>query len=422
MTERLLQYIWQFKYFNSTDLRTTKDLTLQVIHPGTYNTNQGPDFLNAKIRFEQTIWAGSIELHINSSEWKTHNHGADEHYKNVVLHVVWKEDAELDLAFPTLQLQDRVSGLLLNRYEELMQSPLFIPCQQHLQQVSNLTFTSWKERLLVERLQQRALHIEGLLKTNNHHWEETFWWMLARNFGLKVNSDSFEKIAQSIPINVLAKHKNQVQQLEALLLGQAGLLDRKFNDAYPNMLRREYRFLQKKYGLQKVHYPLYFLRMRPANFPTVRLAQLAALINESHHLFSIIKESATIPEVEKLLNVTANDYWHYHYTLDEPTAFSKKKLGRQMIENILINTIIPVLYAYGYFNNNDLYKNKALHWMEQVAAEKNSITKGFEMLGIENKSAFNSQSLIQLKNEYCNYKRCLQCAIGNAILSIDHSP
>lgn len=421
MTERLLQYIWQFKYFNATNLRATNDLPLQVIHPGIYNTNQGPDFLNAKIRYEQTTWAGSIELHIHSSEWKAHNHSADENYRNVILHVVWKEDIELGLHFPTLQLHDRVSGLLLNRYEELMQSPLFIPCQQHLQRVNEITFAAWKERLLIERMQQRALHIEALLKTSKSYWEETFWWLLAGNFGLKVNSDSFEKIAQSLPLNILTRHKNQLLQLEALLLGQAGLLDKKFNDAYPEMLRKEYQYLRKKYGLQKVHYPLFFLRMRPANFPTIRLAQLAALIHESHHLFSVVRDSQNMQEIKSLLNVTANDYWHYHYTFDESTAFCKKNLGSQMIGNILINTIIPVLYAYGYFNNNETYKTKALLWMEQVAAEKNSITKGFEMLGMANKNAFDSQSLIQLKNEYCNYKKCLQCAIGNAILK-DHGP
>lgn len=418
MTERLLQYIWQYKIFNSTDLRTTKDLPIQIIHPGTYNTNQGPDFLNARLNFEQTTWVGNVELHIHSSDWEAHHHSNDENYKNVILHVVWKEDAELDLNFPAIQLQERVSALLLKKYEELMQSPLFIPCQQHIPHVNSIVILSWKERLLIERLQQRALYIESLLKTNNHHWEEIFWWMLARNFGLKVNSDSFEKIAQSIPVNILARHRNQVQQLEALLMGQAGLLDRKFKEAYPSMLSREYRFLKKKYDIPKVHYPLFFLRMRPANFPTIRLAQLAVLINKSNHLFSKIKDLSSIKDLENLLDVTANDYWHYHYTFVEVTAFNKKKLGKQMIENIIINTIIPVLYAYGYFNDNETYKKKALLWMEAVSAEKNSITKGFEDLGVENKTAFDSQSLIQLKNEYCNYKKCLQCAIGNSILKL----
>ena len=416
MTERLLQYIWQFRHFNSTVLQTTQLQHIQIIHPGTYNTNQGPDFLNAKIKVEKTVWAGSIEIHLNSSDWKAHGHSSDKNYNNVILHVVWNHDADLSLPFPTLELQYRVSNILLSRYQDLMQSQQFIPCQNHISNIPSITFTAWKERLLAERLQQKANYIQQFLQKNNQHWEETFWWLLARNFGIKINSDAFEKIAQSLSINILAKHKNQLLQLEALLFGQAGLLEGQFIDDYPNMLRKEYLFLQKKYGLQKVHIPLYFLRMRPANFPTVRLAQLAALINESQHLFSKIKEAENIGQIEKLLHVTANDYWHYHYIPDEPTAFKKKTLGKQMLQNILINTVVPMLYAYGYFNNNDDFKNKALQWMEQIAAEKNSISKGFQELGVQNKTAFDSQALIQLKNEYCNHRHCLQCAIGNKIL------
>lgn len=416
MTERLLQYIWQFQYYNNGHLQTTEGEPLQILQSGTYNTNQGPDFLNAKIRSGETTWAGNIEMHINASDWEIHEHSQDKNYSNIILHVVWKNDAVIALPFPTLELQERVSSILLKKYEELMQSTLFIPCQQHIRKVSTLTFIAWKERLLVERLQQRALHVQSLLAKNNQHWEESFWWMLAKNFGAKINADAFEKIAQTIPVTILAKHKNQVQQLEALLMGQAAMLDKNFKEDYPAMLRREYIFLQKKYSLQKAHAPLYFLRMRPANFPTIRLAQLAALIQQSQHLFSIIKEAIHLDDIKKLLSVTANDYWHYHYRFEEETSFKKKILGQQMIQNILINTVVPVIYAYGYLNNNEAYKNKALLWMEQITAEKNSITKGFQSLGVENKSAFDSQALIQLKNHYCNYKQCLQCAVGNQIL------
>ncbi|MEP7163713.1 MAG: DUF2851 family protein [Ferruginibacter sp.] len=416
MTERLLQYIWQFQHFNSGLLQTTAEQSLQVIQPGNYNTNQGPDFLNAKIKIADTIWAGSIELHINTSDWQLHNHSNDKNYSNVILHVVWNDDQDLQLSFPTLELQNRVSKLLLKKYDELMQGTKFIPCEDQVRLVNEITLISWKERLLVERLQQKAQYIETLLQLNNGHWEETFWWILARNFGAKINCDAFEKIAQSIPMNVLAKHKQQLQQLEALLMGQAGLLEKDFEEDYPIMLQKEYRFLQKKYRLNKVHVPVYFLRMRPANFPSIRLAQLAALIQQSQHLFSSIKGSGNSKEVVQLFSITANDYWHYHYVFDEAGSFKKKALGSQMVQNIMINTVIPVLYAYGYFNNSELYKNKALKWMEEVAAESNSITRGFELLGIENRTAFDSQALIQLKNEYCDLKRCLQCAIGNKIL------
>lgn len=416
MTEKLLQYIWQFQYFNARNLRTSAGEKLQIIQNGMYNTNQGPDFLNARIRIDDTEWAGSIEIHLKSSDWHSHQHSCDTNYKNVILHVVWQHDLKQELAFPTVELQSLVSSVLLNRYEGLMQNAQFIPCQQQVGQVPEITILSWKERLLVERLQQRSMYIESLLSQNRYHWEETFWWLLAKNFGIRINADAFEKIARSIPIKLLAKHKNQLHQLEALLMGQAALLDKKFEEDYPNMLRMEYSFLQKKYQLSKAHAPLYFLRMRPANFPTVRLAQLAVLIHQSLHLFSAIRESTALKQIRELLSVTANDYWHYHYSFDEATAFKKKKLGKQMIDNILINTVVPMLYAYGYLNSNELFKVKALRWLEEITAEHNSITKGFELLNISNKNAFDSQALIQLKNEYCNYKQCLQCAIGNSIL------
>ncbi len=419
MTEKLLQYIWQFQYLNNRNLLTNRGETVQVIFAGNINSNQGPDFLNAKIRTGNTTWAGNIEIHVKASEWEAHQHSSDANYRNIILHVVWQNDMADTLPFATLELQPHVSSLLLNRYEELMQSAQFIPCQQHIGDVPALTFTAWKERLLVERLQKRAVHIEAMLQQNNQHWEEVFWWMLARNFGMKINMDAFEQIAQSIPINILGKHKNQIHQLEALLMGQAAMLDKIFEDDYPNLLRREYQFLQKKYSLRKAHAPIYFLRMRPANFPSIRLAQLAMLVHQSHHLFSLVKEASNLKELQDSLNVTANDYWHYHYQFDEATAFKPKNLGEQMIQNICINTIVPVLYAYGYLTRQQAYINKALLWQEQLAAEKNAITRGFQLLGVANKSSFDSQALIQLKNEYCNYKHCLQCAIGSHVLKMN---
>lgn len=421
MTERLLQYIWQFQYFNTTSLYTTEGQLLQIIHPGMYNTNQGPDFINAKIKVNDTTWAGSIELHIRSGDWNIHQHDTDKNYNNVILHVVWDDDVNLQVSFPTLVLQNIVSKLLLNKYVELMHGRRFIACEKHISAVDELTLLKWKERLLIERLQQKTVFIETLQKKNNNHWEETFWWMLARNFGTKINAEVFERVAQSLTVNLLAKHRNQLIQLEALLMGQMGLLDKDFADSYPIMLKKEYRFLQKKYDLRSVLHPLYFLRMRPANFPTIRLAQLAALIHNSSSLFSSIKEMNDYNEVKKLFNVTANDYWHYHYVFDETTAFKRKTVGKEMTENIMINTIIPVLYAYGYVQNKESYQLKALKWMQQLSAEKNSITNGFASLGIENKTAFDSQALIQLKNNYCDKKYCLQCAIGNKILKTENN-
>ena len=223
-------------------------------------------------------------------------------------------------------------------------------------------------------------------------------------------------MAKSISINILAKHKDQIHQTEALLFGQAGLLNDVFKEDYPKLLQREYQFLKKKYSLHKIEGEMIFLRMRPSNFPTVRLAQLAMLVHKSLHLFSKIKESTDIKNIKQLLQVTANDYWHYHYTFGEMAGFKKKKLGEQMINNILINTVVPVLFAYGHYHNESRYKDKALQWLIDIKAEKNSITKGFVSLHMENNTAFDSQALIQLKNEYCNKKRCLDCTVGNKLL------
>lgn len=429
MTERLLQFIWQFGYFNKSELITSSGERIQIIFPGQFNTNQGPDFLEAKIKIGKTIWAGNIELHLKTSDWKKHHHHEDKNYKNVILHVVWENDSNVNGnpmaigSVPVIELKERVSKILLQRYEELMKSSAFIPCEKSLSpgwagihSIRELTWKSWKERLLAERLIRKSKTVETFLQQNNYHWEETFWWLLARNFGMKVNADAFENAARTIPLNILGKHKNKIHQLEALLMGQAGLLENVFKDDYSKLLKKEYKFLKEKYSVKPIHLPVHFLRMRPGNFPTIRLAQLAMLVHESAHLFSNIKEAGSVNIVRKWFDITANDYWHYHYRFDETSAFKKKKLGTTMIDNIIINTVCPVLFAYGNYHDENKYKDKALKWLEETAAEYNSITKGFQQLEIENKNAFDSQALIELKNEYCNKKRCLDCAVGNAIL------
>ena len=430
ITERLLQFIWQFQYFNRSELTSTSGEVVQILFPGQYNTNQGPDFGDARIKIGRTAWAGTVELHLKTTDWKKHNHQEDKNYNNVILHVVWDDDrsrpdsyrnvpaksTEKSSLIPVLELRNRVSKILLQRYEELMNSTAFIPCQNNIHSVRDIVWKSWKERLLAERLIRKAKVVETYLQQNKHHWEETFWWLLAKNFGMKVNADAFEAMAKSIPVNILSKHKKQLHQLEALLLGQAGLLNEKFIEDYPRLLQREYKFLKKKYKLNSIHHPIHFLRMRPGNFPTIRLAQLAMLITESAHLFSKIKEAVAVKEISRWFDVTANDYWHYHYHFNEITAFKKKKLGAAMIDNIIINTLCPVLFAYGNYYDEHKYKVKALQWLEQTSPEANSITKGFQKLAIQNKNAFDSQALIELKNEYCSKKRCLDCGVGNSIL------
>ncbi len=418
MNERLLQFIWQFQYYQNINLFSTNNEQLQIISPGVLNKNQGPDFLNAKINIANTLFVGSVEIHVNASEWERHKHQTDNNYSNVILHVVWQEDKTLNVAFPTLVLQHLVSSILLKKYKALMDAPFFIPCASQINLVNSFTLASFKDRLIIERLQEKAADVQKILAQNNNHWEDTFWQLLAKNFGIKVNSQAFQSMAKSINLTILAKHKNQLHQLEALMLGQCGLLENDVKDDYAIMLQKEFQFLKQKYKLVQNTIPTHFLRMRPANFPTIRLAQLAALIFNSNHLFSKIKEADHVTQVEQMFNVMANDYWHYHYNFDVPTPYKPKNLGKQMIQNIIINTIIPVLYAYGWYNNNELYKLKALQWIECLLPEKNNITTGFQQLEIKNKSAYDSQALIQLKNKYCNLKRCLECAIGNQILKL----
>ncbi|GAC1384128.1 MAG: DUF2851 family protein [Ginsengibacter sp.] len=420
MKEKLLQFIWQFQYFNRSELEITSGESLQILDPGRLNNHQGPDFLEGKIKINNTILIGHIEIHINAASWYLHRHDQDSHFKNIILHVVWRDDAEVKdkhgTLLPTLVLQDRVSKILLSKYQTLMMSEGFISCENQIGSVNEMVLSAWKHRLVVERLQTRALKIFSLQQENNGHWEETFWWMLASAFGIKVNSGGFQAMAKSIPVKVLAKHKQNHLQIEALLFGQAGLLEEDFSDSYPLMLKKEHEFLSKKYGLAPSKFPLYFLRMRPANFPSIRLAQLSALICESEHLFSKVLSITSIEELKGLFDVQANDYWHYHYVFDVTSKYKVKQMGVLTVNNIIINTIVPMIYAYSHFHKNDELKEKAISWLDDIEGDRNSIIYGFKALSISIKNAFDSQAMIQMKNEYCNEKLCLKCSIGNALI------
>ena len=416
MGEKLLQYIWQFQYFNRSDLQTIQGEGIQIISPGTINLHQGPDFQNAKIKIGDTLLAGTIEIHCKASDWKKHEHHKDKNYQNVILHVVYQNDVELDNHIPVLELESRISNLMLQQYGRLMESGSFIACAGKIHTIKEITWFAWKERLLAERLTRKSKKILELLGQSKGHWEETFWCLLARSFGAKVNSDAFEAIARSVSINILAKHKNSIHQLEALLFGQANLLNENFTDEYPKLLQREYFFLKSKYNLLPIELPIHFLRMRPGNFPTIRLAQLAMLVHSSAHLFSKILEAKNIADVKEWLECTANDFWHYHYHFRVESRFKKKKMGTSMIDSIVINTMVPALFSYGLYHNKEEQKTKAIQWLEQIGSENNSIISAFDTLFIKSKTAFDSQALIELKNEYCTKKRCLECSVGNAIL------
>jgi hypothetical protein len=419
LSEQLLQFIWLRKYFNSKNLLTTDGQTVQIDFCGEWNTtNEGPDFKNAKITIDKTHWHGNVEIHLTTKQWLQHQHQKNKHYQNVVLHVVYHNDThENPSNIPVLEIKNYIPHSLLEQYEKLLQTKNNIACSNSFSQVNELTKNIWYEKLFVSRLIEKTEKILVDINNNQEHWEEVFWWYIARNFGLLVNAEPFEQIAKSIPINIIYKHKNNIIQLEALLMGQAGLLKETYNDHYAQLLLREYNYLRKKWQLIPTNTPISYLRMRPANFPTIRLSQLAALIEKSSFLLSQIRSIDKLNEVIKLLKVSANDYWQYHYQFDEAQEAKKEKiLGRTTINAICINTIIPFLYAWGKYYNETALQDKAIQWLQELPAENNSITEQWDTLGWQASNAAYSQAQVYLYKNYCLPKKCLQCSIGNAIL------
>ncbi len=421
MRESFLHFLWRTRRFDHHKLHTTEGLPIEILHPGEMNTDAGPDFFNARLRLHDTVWAGNVEMHLRSSEWITHGHDHDPAYDNVVLHVVWEEDIPILRAngerIPCMELKGRVTDRILAYYEQIEHEQAWIPCQSFFAQVPDIVRLNWMDRVLVERLEQKTDAITIALEQTGQHWEEAFYRTLARNFGLKVNAEPFEALARALPLHLLAKHKNNLLQVEALLFGQAGFLEEKFEEEYPNLLAREYRHLRGKYELTPLSASQWkFLRLRPANFPTVRLAQFAALVHQSAHLFSKILESNSLRELENLFSVQASPYWDTHFQLDKATAKRQKTLGRDFVHLIVINTIIPFLFLYGKLKDNEAYQKRALALLEELPAETNALLDGWLALGQKCSNAYQTQSLIHLKTRYCDAKRCMECAVGNAIL------
>lgn len=409
------------KRFDLSNLQTTEGEAITIQKFGNHNYHAGPDFLNAKIQIGETLWAGNVEMHLDASEWVAHKHQDDPAYNNVILHVVMDEDRPIfrqsGERIPCLEIKKRIPLKLVNVYQKLLHNEHWIPCQHHFFSVKELTKNLWLDRMLVERLEVKTQIIEETLERNNGNWEETFYQFLAKNFGVRVNGEPFAALAASIPLLTLAKHKNNVFQLEALLFGQAGLLEKEFEDDYPNRLKKEYEFLQKKHSLQPIAGVSWkFLRMRPANFPTIRIAQFATLIHQSVHLFSKILEVEKVKQVERLFKVQLSDYWLNHYVFDKESTARNKRLGKNAIQLLIINTIVPFLFLYGKRKADSTFKDKALRLLEEIAPEKNSTIEKWKGLGMNPDSAYQTQALLQLKNEYCTPQRCLECGIGGAIL------
>lgn len=422
MTEEFLHFLWKFRLYKSTDLLTSDNKSVAIINPGQHNDDAGPDFINAKIKIADTIWAGNVEIHINSSDWDKHKHQHDDAYKNVILHVVHNFDKQIKRKnstelIPTLELIGKYNDSIYNNYIEIIKSKSWIPCQNQIKQVDEFIFSSWLERLLFERLERKAARIQDALKQNQCNWEQTFYQFTAKNFGFKVNDVPFELLAKSIPQKYLAKHRNNPFQIEAMLLGQAGLLNESFVEEYPRLLKKEYEFLQNKFSLKPIEAHLWkFMRTRPVNFPTIRISQFVDLVRKSSGLFSSVIECNNIIDLKSLFQVQASSYWESHYTFDTKSKKKQKPLGETSIDNILINTAIPFLFAYSNEKGYDQLKQRALSFLHQIKNENNSIIKKWETLGVKAESAYRTQALLELKNEYCSNKRCLQCQIGNNLI------
>ena len=419
MTEQLLHHLWKYRLFNQNNITTINGQPVQVISPGLHNTDSGPDFFNARLKIGDTEWAGNVEIHINESDWNRHNHQHDEAYKNVILHVVYKSDskAKQPRHLPVLELKNYIDDKILKHYDQLMLYPGKIPCEKAFGSIDHFTINNWLDRMLIERLENKTESIAALLSQNQNNWEETFYIMLARNFGFKVNAVPFELLARSLPLNYLAKHKSSLFQLEALLYGQAGLLNSQFKDEYPNKLKREYDFLRKKFSLITTEPGLWkFMRMRPVNFPSIRLAQFAQLIHRSSHLFSKLIEAKSHKDVLRLFDVGVSEYWTSHFVFDKKSTLSEKHLGTTAIENIIINTVSPLLFHFGKTKGEHRYQNRAIELLEKTPAEENQIIKRWHDSGYSASNAAQTQALIQLYNFYCTHKKCLLCAVGNKIL------
>jgi hypothetical protein len=423
MTESFLYYIWQFQYLDKKDLQTEQKESISIFRPGLLNTHSGPDFSQAKIRIEEIDWVGNVEIHLKSSDWMLHNHDSDPAYDNVILHVVWEADAEIRRTdgslIPTLQLKAKVDEQLIKVYKKLMSNSSSIPCEKSFKSIGPLIKISMLDKAALQRMEFKANAVLNLLASNNGDWEETTYQLVAKNFGFKVNSDSFLQLSNILPFRILQKHASTLLQVEALLFGQAGLLETKTKDEYLAKLFQEYVFLSKKYSLYENRLnpsQWKFLRLRPANFPTLRLAQLASILVAKKNLFSAFVEADTYQKAINIFDSSVSDYWHTHYHFAKKSKGTVPSLGESAKQNALINTMVPILVAYGKSLDQHSYLDRAIEILQAIPAEKNKITRLWSTLGISVKTAFDSQALIEQFNNNCQKRQCLNCVVGASLI------
>jgi len=421
MKENLLHFIWKLQLFSTKKTKSTKGEIICIESAGFQNFNSGPDFLNAKIEINGQLWAGNVEIHVNSSDWYVHNHEIDENYDSVILHVVWEHDVDVfrktNKAIATLELKNYISKEVLLNYNQLFsENKKWINCENTITTVDKFKLSHWFERLYFERLEQKSTQVQQLLKKSNNNWEATLFTLLAKNFGLKINSEAFFNFANSFDFSILRKVSNNLVQLEALIFGQAGLLINTYESAYFETMKKEYAYLQIKFKIVPISAgQVQFFRLRPNNFPTIRLSQLASIYYLHQNLFSKIIEIQTVEGFYELLNVSTTSFWESHYTFEKESKKSIKKLTKSFIDLLLINTIILIKFMYlKSLGKSDFTELLAI--IEAIKPEKNTIISKFIDLKINAINAFETQALLQLKNEYCNQQRCLDCEIGKELL------
>ncbi|UOB16858.1 DUF2851 family protein [Abyssalbus ytuae] len=421
MNEDFLHYLWKFKKFDFVNLKTTNGDKLEILSVGVTNNNSGPDFFNARLKVGGQQWAGNVEIHLKSSDWYLHNHENDAAYKNVILHVVWEHDVDVfiknNTSLPTLELKERVQTSILDNYYSLISAKKnFINCENQVQEIDSFVFQNWLQRLYFERLEDKSKLILEELKNTNNDWEALLFVMLAKSFGLKVNGDSFYSIAKSVDYSVIRKVQNDIKQTEALLFGQGGLLGIDCLDTYYIELKKEYEYLKNKFQLEtRGVIPVKLSKLRPPNFPTLRLSQMASLLYNRQNLFSKVINAVNIQELYEIFKVKASNYWDSHFTFGKISSKSKKVLTQKFIDLIIINTIIPVKFCYGRSIGKET-DEEIITLIQSLTKESNSIINGFHTIKLNLQSAMDTQSALQLYNNYCTKNKCLQCAVGISLI------
>ena len=421
MKEKFLHYLWKNKLLLHDKLFTTQNEKVTIVNCGQSNDNSGPDFLNASLQIDQQLWYGNVEIHQKTSDWYAHEHETDTNYDAVILHVVYEDDVEVFMKnnkiIPTLELKGRIDEKLFQNYSSLISKKInWIACGNQISTIDSFIVNNWLERLFFERLEKKSESILILLKNVNNDYEAVLFQMLAKNFGLKVNGEAFLNLSTSFDFSVLRKVWFDEFQLAALLFGQAGFLEKESEVSYFNELRNEYHYLKHKYSLNPIDKKYFqFFRIRPNNFPTIRIAQLVALYVKCHNLFSRLMEIKKPEEVYELLDVEVNIFWKTHYTFEKESKKSSKKLSKSFIDLLIINTIIPLKFVYCK-SKNSLNENEILEMLESLHPEKNSIISNFEKLKVTIENSFKTQALLELYKGYCSKKRCLDCVIGNQLL------